>query len=316
MDFAEKTSVVLGGRGFIGSHLIDLLLQRGSKVKCFDRPLVQPVLGAVARTEGLSFIDGDFTSKSDVMRAIAGCDYCFHLVSTTVPKSSNDDPVYDVESNLLSTVKMLEDAVAAGVRKIIFASSGGTVYGIPERIPIAEQHPTNPVCSYGISKLATEKYLELFRLQRGLEYGVVRLANPFGERQRTEAAQGAVAVFLAKALRAETIEIWGDGSVVRDYIHISDVVEAMAALALHEGGPRVFNIGSGTGTSINTLLDKIETVLGSKVRRKYMSARPFDVPVNVLDIELAQSALGWSPRVTFDEGLQRSARWLQNELKL
>ena len=137
------------------------------------------------------------------------------------------------------------------IRKFIFVSSGGTVYGIPQEVPIKESHPTEPICSYGISKLAIEKYMNLFHLLHGMEYCVLRLANPFGERQRVAAAQGAVTVFLDKALRNEEIEIWGDGSVVRDYFYVSDAVSAMTKALAYEGSSGVFNIGSGVGQSLN-----------------------------------------------------------------
>ena len=157
--------------------------------------------------------EGDFTSDSDVASAVIGCDVCFHLISTTLPKSSNLDPVFDIETNLMGTVRLLNQVVKSGVGKVIFLSSGGTVYGPPQEIPIVETHPTNPICSYGITKLAIEKYLELFYQLHGVDYTVLRLSNPFGERQRIESSQGAVAVFLGKALRGEKIEIWGGENI-------------------------------------------------------------------------------------------------------
>ncbi len=304
LSMAKTTSVVFGGRGFIGSHLVDLLLERGGIVRSFDRPYG---LGPGLRSEPvarLEQVQGDFTSSSDVSQALSGCDYCFHLVSTTLPQGSNADPVYDVESNLVSSLRLMEHAVQHGVKKLVFVSSGGTVYGIPKSQPIAESHPTDPICSYGIAKLAIEKYLGLFRLLHGLEYKVLRLSNPFGQRQRTESSQGAVAVFLGKALRNETIEIWGDGSVVRDYVYISDVVRAIASAALSTAAETTFNIGSGRGVSLNEILDAMESLLGAPIRRSYSAPRPFDVPVNVLDISLARSKLGWSPSVAFEVGLK------------
>ena len=301
---AATTSVVFGGRGFIGSHLVDLLLERGGTVRSFDRPYG---LGPGVRSEPvarLEQVQGDFTSSSDVSQVLAGCDYCFHLVSTTLPQGSNADPVYDVESNLVSSLRLMEHAVQHRIKKVVFVSSGGTVYGIPKASPIAESHPTDPICSYGIAKLAIEKYLALFKLLHGLEYKVLRLSNPFGERQRTESSQGAVAVFLAKALRNETIEIWGDGSVVRDYVYISDVVRAIASAALSPASETTFNIGSGRGVSLNEILAAMESLLGAPIRRNYSAPRPFDVPVNVLDIALARSKLGWAPSVAFEAGLK------------
>lgn len=307
---ASPTCLVLGGRGFIGSHLITALLSHGYRVRCFDRPHVVTLGRDLLDTPGFVLIEGDLANEAEIAEAIDGCDICYHLVSTTLPKSSNADPVYDIESNVVASVKLLNHAVKSGVRKIIFASSGGTVYGNPVSIPIQESHPTNPVCSYGISKLAIEKYLGLFKQLHGLDYTVLRIANPFGERQRTHSSQGAVAVFLNKVLRGEPVEIWGDGSVVRDYIHIADVVDALLAALDQKSSEHVFNIGSGQGLSLNELLDAIERVTKCKAIRQYVTGRPFDVPASVLSIERARVALGWSPQVDFEQGLARFAEWL------
>jgi UDP-glucose 4-epimerase len=239
------------------------------------------------------------------------CDVAFHLVATTLPRSSNEDPIHDLESNLLPTVRFLAAAVECGVRKVVFASSGGTVYGIPQTVPIAENHPKQPLCSYGIHKLAIEQYLHLFHSLHGLGYCVLRLANPFGERQRSDASQGAVAVFLDQALRGEEVTVWGDGCAVRDYVYVGDVASAFCLAATHPSATGVFNVGSGTGHSVNDLLAAIESLLGRAVPRRYSPARAFDVPVNVLDIGLANRVLGWRPRVTFRDGLARTLQWLQ-----
>lgn len=305
--------LVLGGRGFIGSHLVDALLVNGHFVRCFDRPHVAPLGDAHMSNPNFELYEGDLVSEADVTQALVGCDVCFHLVSTTLPKSSNADPVFDVESNVLGTVRLLTHAVRSGLTKVIFVSSGGTVYGVPKQLPILESHPTDPVCSYGITKLAIEKYLGLFKQLHGLDYTVLRIANPFGERQRTHASQGAVAVFLGKVLRGEPVEIWGDGSVVRDYIHIADVVDALLAALERASNEHVFNIGSGRGHSLNEVIDAIENVTGKVADRRYLPGRVFDVPVSVLAIERAQRSLAWSPRINFDQGLAKFADWmLQN----
>jgi UDP-glucose 4-epimerase len=300
---------VLGGKGFIGSHVVEALLLHGYKVRVLGKqgsPLIDPkFIGEV------DWCDGDFTNQYDVEKAVEGCDFCFHLVSTTLPKSSNDDPVYDLDSNVISTIRFLEAASKSGLKKVIFISSGGTVYGIPKYIPIDEEHPTNPICSYGISKLAVEKYLALYRTLRGLDYTILRLSNPFGERQRISAGQGAIAVFLGKALRGETIEIWGDGTVTRDYIYISDVIDAMLSAIDYKGDYRLFNIGSGRPATLLDVLSNIEGVLGLKVKKNFIKGRSFDVPVNVLKIDVACRELGWSPKISMQEGILKMVGWLE-----
>ena len=302
--------LILGGGGFLGSHLCDALLVKGYAVRIFDRSNLKRYR-VFSFDEDIEWVDGDFTNQKDVAQAISGCDIIYHLVSTTLPKSSNDNPIYDIETNVVSSLHLLELARKANVHKIIFISSGGTVYGIPHEVPIKENHLTDPVCSYGISKLTIEKYLHLYHSLYGLDYCILRLANPFGERQQVIATQGAVAVFLNKALTNETIEIWGDGSVIRDYIYISDVVDVMIKAIHNQEEYHLYNVGGGIGYSLNEIIDEIENVLGRQVSRSYVEGRALDVPVSVLDIERAKKDLKWSPCVDFREGLERTTNWMK-----
>jgi len=308
--------VVLGGKGFIGSHLIEELSKSKAKIRCFDRPdpvkVAEPYLFDHANVE---VVEGDFLNEGDLRRALRGTDVCFHLVSTTLPASSNDDPIFDIETNIAGTVRLLQVCIEERVRKVIFISSGGTVYGIPQQIPISEDHPTNPICSYGITKLAIEKYLALFHHLYGLDYRVLRVSNAYGERQRIRSSQGVVAVFLAKALRDEQLEIWGDGSVVRDYIHVSDVIKALIKTTVYRGKHRIFNIGSNQGKNLNEVIAVIEKVIDRKVKKQYIKSRKFDVPVNILDTNRARTELKWVPETSFEEGIKRFAKWLDKKLK-
>lgn len=302
--------LILGGRGFLGSHLCDAIASQGHRVRVFDRPdAAMPEDSPGASTA--EFVPGDFANPQDIDAALNDIDVIFHLVSTTLPKSSNDNPVYDIQTNVVGTMHMLDAARRAKVRKIVFCSSGGTVYGTPGQISIPESHPTNPVCAYGIGKLSIEKYLHLYHVLHGIDYCVLRLANPYGPRQRVSGAQGAATVFLHKAMMGETLEIWGDGSVVRDYLYIDDAVDALCRAMRHTGEPRVFNIGSGTGHSLNELIGDIENVLQREVSRRHLPGRPFDVPANVLDIGLAREALAWQPTTTLRDGLARSMEWMR-----
>lgn len=309
---AKQKCLVLGGKGFIGSHLVDGLLAAGHAVRVLDRADVPP-LSAPAAIPQVEWHDGDFTHEATVRQALDGCDVCFHLVSTTLPKSSNDDPLFDVESNVKGTVRLLNHAVSSGVKKVVFTSSGGTIYGIPQTIPIPETHPTDPISSYGITKLAIEKYLHLFSHLHKLDYTTLRISNPYGERQRTRASQGAIAIFLGRVLRGETIDIWGDGTTLRDYVYIGDVTEALMMAAAHSGPERLFNIGSGAGLSLNDVLDEIERATGLKSKRNYAPARGFDVPRSVLSIARAKTGLGWEPRTSFAAGLNRTVAWLRSK---
>jgi UDP-glucose 4-epimerase len=302
--------LVLGGAGFIGSHLSVGLLQAGHRVRVFDRPHLDS-LAFLARRGDCEILTGDFLNPQDLARALHGVEIVFHLVSTTLPQNSNENPRYDVETNLLGTLRLLQLCREHGVRKVVFVSSGGTVYGVPKTIPVDEAHPTQPTCSYGIHKLAIEKYLHLEHMQHGLDYCVLRPANLYGERQRPDVAQGAVAVFLDRALGGKAIRIWGDGSVVRDYVYVGDAVGAFLKAMAYGGEEKVFNIGSGTGTSLNQLVAEIQAALGRPLKVEYQPPRGFDVPVNILDSSLAGRLLGWSAGTTLAAGIRRTHDWLR-----
>lgn len=305
---------VFGGGGFIGSAIVDRLLAAGHAVRVFERPRVAPYREFRA-DEPLEWETGDLLSAHDVASAIDGSDQVIHLVSTTLPKSSNDDPAYDVSTNVIATLGLLDAMVAKGIKRIIYISSGGTVYGTPLYVPIDEKHPTEPEVSYGIVKLAIEKYLQLYQRLHGIRAIVLRVANPYGERQRVETAQGAVGVFLHRVLSGQAIDIWGDGTVMRDFIYVGDVADAFVRATTYEGEATVFNIGSGVGTSLNELVRAIGEVTGVPATCNYLPGRAIDVPVSVLDCTLAQREFGWSPQVALPEGLARTVGWLRAQTK-
>ena len=302
--------LILGGGGFLGSHLSERLLALGHRVRIFERQGFsrRNVAGLI---DQMDVVEGSLDSQTDVERILKDVDVLFHLASTTVPASSNADPFHDVATNVLPTIRLLEAARNSSLKKLVFFSSGGTVYGIPERIPLDEGHPTAPICSYGIHKLAIEKYLYLYRHLFGLEYCVLRISNAYGERQSPTSGQGAVAAFLSSALKRETIEIWGDGSVVRDYIYVSDVVEAAIAVSEQQAGRGVFNIGSGVGTSLREVIELVSQAIGLPLEVRYSPARALDVPVNVLAVGRAEKELGWSPKIPLAKGIGRVLKHAQ-----
>jgi UDP-glucose 4-epimerase len=237
--------------------------------------------------------------------AMSKADLVFHLASSTYPSTSNSDAAFDLESNLVGSVRMLHYAVKYHVQRLIFISSGGTVYGLPRQNPIPETHPTDPICSYGIHKLAIEKYLYLFRALKDLDSVVLRVSNLYGEFQSLERPLGAVSHFTHRAIAGKAIEIWGDGEVRRDYIHVDDVVSALLKAIPYKGPERLFNIGSGRSTSLNQVLELIRQRVGKGIVLHYMPARRFDVQENVLDISRATRELDWKPSVSLEVGLDR-----------
>jgi UDP-glucose 4-epimerase len=273
-------------------------------VRCFalDVPADSGVLEG--RVDSIEWITGDFSDTELYPQLLDSIDTVYHLVSTTIPSTSNEDPVFDLTSNVVTTIRFLEAIRDAGVARTIFVSSGGTVYGVPRTIPIPEDHPTDPISGYGIHKLAIEKYLHLWEHQYGLSYRVLRLSNPYGIEQVSDRPQGVIGTFLYLALRGIPIEVWGDGTVIRDYVHIDDVMNAMAAISDHQGIGRVFNIGSGQGHSLNDIVRIIENAIARSIAVTYKPARNVDVPINVLDIDRAHTELDWSPAIALADGVR------------
>lgn len=299
-------TLVVGGSGFIGTHLVERLLEDGHPVRVYDR---SPNRFRATPPEA-EYVEGELGNHGLIREAVEGVEVVFHFVSTTLPKTSNDDPIYDVRSNLVDTIQLLEACVEAGVRKVVFSSSGGTVYGPPETVPISEDHPTNPISSYGIVKLAIEKYLGLFHHLYGLDYAALRISNPYGPWQDPASQQGAIGVFLHRIRTGQPITIWGDGGVVRDYLYISDLVDALELAAETETERKVINIGHGHGASLNELLELMSKVVDGDPAVEYLPARPLDVPVSVLDIGRAEAELGWIPETDLADGIARTWDWI------
>lgn len=301
---------ILGGGGFIGSAVVDALLKEGHLLTIFERPGVVPFRHFNA-TENVRWVTGDVLDAHDIAEAVRGADAVMHLVSTTLPKNSADDPLYDARTNIVASLQLLEAMVQFKCKRIVFISSGGTVYGNPMYLPIDEKHPTEPAVSYGVTKLAIEKYINVYSRSRGIKPVILRVANPFGERQRIETAQGVVGAFVYRAIRDQEIEIWGDGSVTRDFVYVGDVAAAFAKALKYDGSASVFNISSGNGLSLMQLISLIEELLNKPVKKTFRPGRPFDVPVSVLANDFAQRELDWHPEVGLREGLIRTINWLQ-----
>jgi UDP-glucose 4-epimerase len=302
--------VIFGGGGFIGSHLVEELVRVGHPVRVFDKVHTDwSNLAAVA--EKVELREGDFQNPVDVRQALEGAGAVVHLVSATLPSTSNDNPVYDIEANVVSTLRFLDEAREAKVGRVVFISSGGTIYGRAQAVPISEDHPTDPLCSYGIGKLAIEKFLALYHHMHGLQFHVLRLSNPYGERQNPAGVQGAIAVFLGRVLAGQPIEIWGTGEVTRDYVYIGDAVRAVRLVLEKNPSDRILNVGSGIGTSLNDLVRNIAQVTGERTEVLRKPSRAVDVPVNVLAIDRIRKAVGWTPETGLVPGLAKTWAWLR-----
>ncbi len=302
-----KNALVLGGNGFIGQHLVRELMAREWRVVVYDRAVVNRFVDWETQPQ---YVQGELGNRNLLREYLAGSDVVFHLAFTTIPKTSNDEPAYDVQSNVVTSVNLLTECVRAEVERVVFVSSGGTVYGIPQQLPVAEDHPTRPICSYGITKLMIEHYLGMFKYLHDLPYSIVRPSNPYGEGQNYLGQQGAIAVFLGRIAMGKPIEIWGDGSVARDYFYVGDLAQACVLAAETDIPDLVVNIGSGRGQSLCELLEIIRQTLGLEFEVRYQPGRTFDVSRLVLDIRRARQTLGWEPTVSLDSGLERTWDWI------
>lgn len=293
----------------MGSHIVDKFLAEEHEVCVYD---LYPERFRRSPKK-ITFYTGDFGNVGALEELIAtGFDAVIHCVSTTTPKSSNESPEFDIQSNVIGTLYLLDICVKHKVGKLVFLSSGGTVYGdIGDLDLVDESHAVRPMCSYGVSKLTIEHYLDVYKHLRGLDYVALRLSNPYGERQSPLRALGALTVFLHRTLKNQNIEIWGDGGVTRDFIYVGDVANAVY-LATINPVSGVFNVGTGTGLSIRDILEKISSVVGVQAPVTWLPSRLFDVPRIVLDATKLKRATGWGCRTTFQDGVAITAEWLRN----
>ena len=308
----NKKVIVLGAAGFIGKNLSLRLIRDGFNVKCFDRAGTDMT---ILQSENSNFIFGEFADFSDDSKAehiLKDVDVVFHLISTTCPTNSNTNIESEFECNVLGTIRLLEACVKNNVKKIVFLSSGGTVYGKNHDGILAEEDETSPISSYGIQKLSIEKLLYLYYEMHGLDYRIVRLSNPYGPYQRPNGVQGVVSTFTWKALHEEDITVYGDGSVIRDYIYIDDAIEGILQIASDNSKNKLYNLGSGIGTSVNEVIETISKVIGRSLHIEYLESRKVDVPVNILNTGRFCDEFGTASVISMEEGVKRLIEFYEN----
>ena len=300
--------LVLGGSGFLGSHIVDKFLAEKHDVCVYD---LYPERFRRS-PKGIRFHTGDFGNVGALDELIStGFDAVIHCVSTTTPKSSNESPEFDIQSNVIGTLYLLDICVKHKVGKLVFLSSGGTVYGdIGELELVDESHAVKPMCSYGVSKLTIEHYLDVYKHLRGLDYVALRLSNPFGERQSPLRALGALTVFQHRTLKGQSVEVWGDGAVTRDYIYVGDVANAVYLATVHPISG-IYNVGTGTGLSLRDILSRIEDVVGVAPAVSWLPSRAFDVPRIVLDATRLRTDTDWECLTSLQDGIEITTDWLR-----
>lgn len=297
--------VVIGGNGFLGSHLVDELTRRGHDVAAFDRfSTPTPVYSAA----GVRRIVGDFSNVADLRDAVSDQDYLFHFLSTTTPASTENDPSLDVRTNVAQSVELFEAAAQARVSKVFFASTGGAIYGDQDTDVIGERSVPAPVSPYAIGKQAIEGYLRYFELKRGLRAVSFRISNPYGPRQHPHMKQGVIPIFLHRIAQGLPITVFGDGTMVRDFVYVEDVARMVAETVDRDPSHSIYNIGSGAGATVNDVLELARAVTGRDVAVQH-EPRPLTfVERSVLDISRYTDEFSVEPTVALREGLDRTWR--------
>jgi UDP-glucose 4-epimerase len=302
--------LVIGGAGFIGYHLVHDLLESGHTVAVFGRSS-QP---ARPMPSGVSYFSGDLSNATLLNDCLSGVEAVAHLASGTVPATGDKNPMADVNINLNGTLNLLEAMKTCGVKRLLFLSSGGTVYGVPQEVPISVNHPLTPICSYGIVKVAIESYLNLYERNAGLQPIIIRASNPYGPHQGNLGVQGIIGTYLNLASEHRPIEIWGDGSTVRDFIYVKDLTR-LCVKSLESSKVGIYNGGSGIGTSVLDIAKMVQEITENTAPIIYKPQRKLDVPISVLEIETTKADFEWNTRVGINEGILRTWDWLNNSKK-
>jgi len=305
--------LVTGGAGFIGSNVVDGFVADGHEVAVLDdlstgrREFVHPK----AR-----FVHADLTDAAAVEACVSELrpEVVDHHAAQIDVRGSVREPQHDARINILGSIALLEACRRHGVRKVIYASTGGAIYGEGRFLPATEDHPVHPEAPYGASKYTVEHYLYIWKLLHGLDFTVLRYPNVYGPRQNPHGEAGVNAIFIGLMLEGERPRIFGDGEQVRDYLYVSDVVEANR-LALDRGSGAVVNLGTGVGTSVNQIFRTLRALLGFEGEAIYDAARPGEVQRIYLDASRAREVLGWEPRVPFVEGLERTVAWSREQVR-
>ena len=296
--------VVIGAAGFMGRACTAALARAGIAVDGVD-VAETPVTGAATWT--IADIMADGVPKGLLERA----DTLIHFAWRNDPGRGNLDMANDVRTNVAAAVLAFEQAGRAGVRRILYASSGGTIYGGTPPLPTPETAPIFPIGGYGAGKAAAELYLHAVALAHGVEACSLRISNPYGPGQLPDRGQGFIATAVARTLRGEPIQIFGSGAIARDYVYIDDVAEAFVLASTAETVPAVLNLGSGGERTLEELIPLIFAAVGRATEVEYVPGRAVDVPRTCLDIRRIGEALGWQPRTDLEEGLQRTVAWIR-----
>jgi UDP-glucose 4-epimerase len=306
--------IVTGGAGFIGSHLVDRLIRKGDEVLVIDN--LSTGKEAFVNKKAV-LIKCDIIDRSSVSKIYSDFkpDYLYHLAAQIDVRHSFADPVFDADVNIMGSINLLEMARRYNTKRVVFASSGGTVYGEPKSRPVTEDEPTKPVSPYGLAKLAVEMYLNLYKRIHNLNYISLRLGNVFGPRQNPKGECGVFSIFTLKMLKNEKPTIYGDGTATRDYVYVDDVVDAFIIATDDRIQSGEFNIGTGIELSTRGVFDIIANITGYKEEPHYADPKPCEVYQISLDITKAKKILNWHPKTGLEDGVNKLVDYIrENEL--
>ena len=304
-------ALVTGGAGFIGSHLAGGLLAAGHEVAVLDNL-------STGRRENVPdaarFHQVDIRDGSAVSTVFSGekPEIVFHYAAQASVVKSLQDPADDAQCNIVGSLQVMQQAIAHQVRRMVFASTGGAIYGDPERLPADETHPARPLCPYGAAKLAVEQYLSMYSRIAGLPYTCLRYGNIFGPRQDPFGEAGVIAIFIGQVLRGESPRIFGDGTQTRDFVYVDDAVSA-ALQAIGSPENEIYNVGTGRQTSVLELVEALSQVMGREVTPRFDPARVGEVAHIALDATKAARTLGWRARTRLVDGIAATVNWQRDQ---
>lgn len=298
---------VFGANGFIGRHLTAALLARGYKTVCFGRQFPLDFQARFGDRVEMRLVD--LHNDIETHRKLFGITHVVQLINSSNATIGNNKVIADIHSNIIPHVSFINSCIMSGVSSFTFLSSGGTVYGRPQTVPITEDHPTFPLNSYGLTKLFTEQYLRMLCRGASMGFNILRVANPYGPGQTGVGGQGLIGTILQKCREQQPLTIFGDGLNERDYLYIDDTVDAIIRALEHDPLNDVVNVGSGKGRSILSVVEAVEAALGRNIVREHVAHRETDAPSNILDPTKAENLLGWKAVTPFQEGVARTVEW-------
>jgi UDP-glucose 4-epimerase len=301
----DGVAVVLGGTGLLGTEIAAGFVDSGIPTRAIGRK--PPDRDHAERLERTELRLGDVNDVRFLRSALEGASEVVYAVGSSMPASSNLDPVKDIESSLPTVLRVLDALRAHPGCRFLFLSSGGAVYGNPSELPVREDAPCDPTTSYGVHKLAAEKYVGMYARLYGIDAHIMRISNAYGPLQHPERGQGVVGAFLGAAQRGHSVHIYGDGSIVRDYVHVADVAVAAVGLSRLDHLPLVCNVGSGVGHTTLEVLRIVEEKTATKLSVEWREDRPFDVRAIALDTDRLRELIDWKPR-SLEDGI--AATWI------